>query len=90
MSKQLERVRKKEAELKALRQKLEAAEKTRERKKDVRRKILLGAMLLEHLEAESARGSALKAELEGYLTREADRALFGLLPLEKKDFSEEA
>lgn len=82
MSTQLERARKKEAQAKAYRQKLEAAEKHKDRKKDVRRKILLGAYVLERLKAGDMHAEALRGGLDGYLTREGDRTLFGLAPLE--------
>ncbi len=63
----------------------EAAEKTRERKKDVRRKILLGALVLERLRQGDPRAESLRAGLDGYLTRDNDRALFELSPLPEKE-----
>lgn len=81
MTEQLDKFRQKRDELNAKIQKLEAAEKTRERKKDVRRKILLGAFVLEALKRENSPIGQFKdwqAHLDGYLTRSADRALFEL------------
>lgn len=80
----IEVLKKKQAQLAARIQTLEAGQKTRERKKDVRRKILLGALVLERLGQGDARAESLKAELGQYLRRENDRALFGLPPLPKE------
>ena len=74
-------------QLKALKQKKEAKARMTEAKKrrseDTRRKILLGAFVLEQLE-KAGIGAAL-FEVEGrqfkdWLTRSDDRALFGLKP----------
>ena len=80
---QLEKLKVREAQIKARIQSLEAADKTRERKKDLRRKILLGAYVLQQLKAGDSRAEAFRAELDGYLTRDQDRALFGLEALPK-------
>ena len=85
MTTQLEKLKKQEAQLKARIQALEAGEKTRERKKDARRKILLGALLLERLKKGDPEAERFQAELDGYLTRDHDRALFELPPLPKED-----
>jgi len=53
----------------------------RERKADMRRKILLGGIVLERLEHGDIERSELVSWLEPVLTRAADRALFGLPPL---------
>jgi large subunit ribosomal protein L7/L12 len=85
MSSTLSQLKKKQEQLAARIQTLEAAEKTRERKKDVRRKILLGALVLERLGQGDPRAESLKAELGGYLTRDNDRALFELPPMSKAE-----
>jgi len=87
MATQLAKLKQQQEQLKARIQTLEAAEKTRERKKDVRRKILLGALMLERLKAGDARAGTLKAELDEYLVRDNDRALFDLPPLAQKERS---
>ena len=84
MPRQIEALKKKQEQIATRIQLLEAAEKTRERKKDVRRKILLGALVLERLRQGDPRAESLKAELGGYLTRNNDRALFDLSPLPEK------
>lgn len=85
MTTQLEKLKKQEAQLKARIHALEAGEKTRERKKDVSRKILLGALVLEKLKRSDPVAERFKAELDEYLTRDHDRALFELPPLPKED-----
>jgi len=67
---------------KALRQKAEArvksAEAKQKRSDDTRRKILVGAMMLDHMEKNEATKTSVMAKLDAFLTREDDRALFGL------------
>ena len=53
----------------------------RERAKDTRRKILLGAWLMRQLERGEFSREALMRALQSYLEREDDRALFDLPPL---------
>lgn len=53
------------------------------RKSDTRRKILAGATVLEWAKRDGEFSSRLIAELRAFLEREADRALFGLTPLER-------
>ena len=80
----IEQLKKKQGQINARLQALEAAEKTRERKKDLRRKILLGAYLLEKLKQDDLLAKELQAELGGYLKRDNDRALFGFCALASK------
>jgi hypothetical protein len=56
-------------------------EKRRERKRDGRRKILIGAMNLWEISQGELDPEHLKARLKRYLTRDDDRALFGFEPL---------
>ena len=58
--------------------------KNEERKKDTRRKILIGAYYLEKANKANAMDSLRKA-MNGYLTRDDDRALFGLPPIPKNE-----
>lgn len=57
-----------------------AAESKKKRQEDTRRKVLIGALVM----AEIERGSHLKPTIDGLLdaglTKDADRALFGLPP----------
>jgi hypothetical protein len=85
MTDRLEKLKKQQEQLKARIQSLEAGQKTRERKKDTRRKILFGSLVLERLRQGDSRAESLKAELNEYLTRDNDRALFELPPLPKAE-----
>ena len=57
--------------------------RTAERKRDPRRKVIAGALALEHMAVDAAFGKALKSLLNQHVTRPDDRALFGLSPSEK-------
>lgn len=79
-STKLENLKKKQDQLKAQIQKLEAAEKHRERKKDTRRKILIGSYYLEQAREKGEFQNIVKL-MESYLKRDTDRVLFDLEPL---------
>ncbi len=78
----IEAQKKKLEQLRALKQKMEAQEKTRqqtlERKEDTRRKILAGALLLELMGKDAELQQQMLGKLSGFLTRPDDRKLFGL------------
>ena len=69
-------------QLRARKQKLEAFAKTKlqglARKQDTRRKVLLGAMLLERMDRNPQVKQQLMDQLASFLTRREDRLLFGL------------
>lgn len=52
-----------------------------ERKKDTRRKIIAGALALEHADKNEGFGGTLHRLLNEYVTKPAERELFGLDPL---------
>ena len=81
----LEKLKKQQEQLKARIQALEAGQKTRERKKDMQRKILFGSFMLQRVKEGDSRALEWQAQLDGYLTRDHDRALFDLAPLPKED-----
>ncbi len=60
----------------------EAKEKSKTRKEDTRRKILVGSLVLSRLEKEESFSvdslKQLKKELNGFLTRPLDRKMFDL------------
>jgi hypothetical protein len=56
-----------------------------ERKSETRRKILAGAAVLQWAARDNEFSTKLMAELKKFLVRDADRALFGLPLIEKKD-----
>lgn len=78
----LESLKKQQEQLKAKIQALEAAESTRERKRETRRKILVGAYYLDKMRADN-KFNELVSSMDGYLSRDADRVLFNL-PLNEK------
>lgn len=67
---------------KALKQKAEATIKTAEAKRnranDTRRKVLIGALILEEMEKHEATRASIISRLTVFLTRPSDRALFDL------------
>jgi hypothetical protein len=73
----LDTLKKKKEQLNARIHKLESLHKTRERKRDTRRKILIGAYFIEKANEEGSL-DALYQQLDGYLKRNSDRELFGL------------
>ena len=77
MSKELERLKEKQAQIVARIKAAEAKEKEKERKNETRRKILVGSYFLEKYR-QADNFPALQQELETYLTRKDDRALFNL------------
>lgn len=79
-------LKKKKAQLEAQLSDLEKRQKEKNRKEDTRRKVLVGAYVLEMLESDgkdiTLNNSILKKELDRFLVRNNDRALFGLEPKE--------
>ena len=76
----LDVLKKKQDQLRAQIQKLESLDKTRERKRDTRRKILIGSYFIDKARDEGAL-DAFYQQLEDYLKRNSDRELFQLMPL---------
>lgn len=66
-------------------QKYEALQKRWKRKLDTRRKIIAGALALEHMQFDGRYGQAFRALIDEYVTRDQDRALFDLPPLPDDD-----
>jgi hypothetical protein len=80
---QIEKLKRQKEIIEARLQKAEARLKQSERKQDTRRKVLLGAYLLEKIKNEGTLES-IKKELDSFLTRNSDRKLFGLPLLESE------
>ena len=78
MSAKLEKLLEKEAQLKAQIQQAKAAERTLERKRDTRRKILVGSAVLARVESGRWPKADLLSMMDGFLTRENERDLFEL------------
>jgi len=87
MSQKLSTLKKKQEQLKAQIQALEARERLRERKRDTRRKILIGAYYLDKAKNDDKAWHLLVAEMDNYLSRDVDRKLFDL-PLNQQDAGE--
>ena len=68
----------KKSQLDARIQKKRAAVRTRQRKLDTRRKIIAGALALEHASIDTAFGATLSKLLDEHVTRPDDRKLFQL------------
>ena len=62
-------------------QKYESAQRMRERKLDTRRKIIAGALALEHMRHDAQWRITFRHLLDEFVTKDAERALFGLEPL---------
>lgn len=79
---QIKKQQAKLAELKARKQAIEARAKAAESKKnratDTRKKILIGAAVLAQIENNAEEQERTKKMLDKFLTKEADRKLFGL------------
>lgn len=75
-------------QVKALKQKIEARKKTLASKKtrasETRKKILIGALMLEKMDQHEETRIRILAELDQFLTRNSDRALFNLSDLPGK------
>lgn len=78
MATKLQRLLEKEAQLKAQIQQAKAAERTLEKKKDTRRKILIGAAVMARVEHGEWPEADLRMMMDGFLTRPNERALFDL------------
>lgn len=76
-TKKIESLKQKQAQLQAQIESLEAAEKNRERKRETRRKILIGAYYLDQARTKDQMGDLQRA-MDTYLKRNADRVLFDL------------
>ena len=78
----LEKLELKQLVLKAKIEKLKNQEKTKHRKQETRKKILVGAYYLEKM-VSGGKIDELKKEMDKFLDKKSDRALFGLEELEK-------
>ena len=78
MTTKLDKLLQKEAQLKAQIQQAKAAERTLEKKRDTRRKILIGAAVMARVESGRWPQADLLEMMDGFLTRPNERDLFGL------------
>ena len=78
MASRLEQLLKKQEELKAQIRKEKNKLSQAERKKDTRRKILLGALMMDMMKKGELDEKKIMKRLDGFLTKEIDRKLFNL------------
>ena len=78
MATKLEKLLQKEEQLKAQIQQAKAAERTLEKKRDTRRKILIGAAVMARVDNGEWPKADLEMMMDGFLTRPNERELFGL------------
>ena len=76
MTKKLEKLLEQREKINAQIQKARARETTQKRKEDTRRKILLGALVIEMMDKGELDDGVIMKRLEGFLTRDIDRKLF--------------
>ena len=88
MSKKLEKLLEKREQLNAEIQKARARETAQKRKEDTRRKILLGALVIEMMDKGELDDGVIMKRLEGFLSRDIDRKLFDF-PVKGDDKVEE-
>ena len=81
LSTKIENLKKKQAQLRSKIISLEASEKSRERKRETRRKILIGSYFLEKARSENSYDDLVK-KMDEYLSRESDREVFDLKTVE--------
>ncbi len=84
MTQRLDRLLQQQERLKAQIQKEESKTKKQNRKDDTRRKILIGAVVMEAIKKDDVMSSQIKKLLAGNLTRDNDRKLFELPFLNKE------
>ncbi|EKI9341977.1 TPA: mobilization protein [Escherichia coli] len=86
----LEELRQKEAQIKAQIQQLKQREQTEERKKDTRRKILIGGAVLAKIKRGEWNYQQLVSLLDNELKNDRDRALFDEMGLKAVDARKES
>ncbi|HHW4982782.1 TPA: mobilization protein [Legionella anisa] len=79
----LDALKKKQEQIRAQIQKLESLEKARERKRDARRKILIGSYFIDKANQEGTLFD-LYQQMNHYIKRNADRELFHLEPIQEE------
>jgi large subunit ribosomal protein L7/L12 len=78
MNKRLEQLLQKREQLNAQIEQVRARESARKRKEDTRRKILLGALMMEMMEKGELDEVKVRKRLSEFLIRDGDRSLFDL------------
>jgi len=79
----LRKIEEKQARLKAEAQRVKARAREAERKRETRRLILYGAMLKDRIARGAVSEKLIMADMDQFLTRDHERALFDLPPRPK-------
>lgn len=91
---QIKLLKAKKEQIKARQEKIEARKLTAmikgNRARDTRRKILAGALIIEIMEKDDAAKNRFMNQLDKYLTRDDDRNLFDLKPLDTETLIEKS
>ena len=80
----LRKIEEKQARLKAEAQRVKARAREAERKRETRRLILYGAMLKDRIARGEVPEKVIMADMDKFLTRDHERALFNLPPRPKE------
>lgn len=80
---QLEKLEQKKREIERKISEIRAKQSAEERKRETRKKVLIGAMILQQVNEGKYDKAHLTALLDDFLVRDVDRALFGLEPKSK-------
>ena len=83
----MRKLEEKRARINAEIQRVKAREREAERKRDTRRKILAGAMVLDRVERGELSEKLFLGDMDRFLERDRERALFGLPPRPAKQES---
>ncbi|EGR0536022.1 hypothetical protein E4J49_25120 [Vibrio parahaemolyticus] len=83
MSDTLQKLKARQEQLNAKIKLIEQKEKEKARKEETRKKILLGAMIMEGMANSSEYEAMIMKNVDKYLKTDRDRKLFGLAPLSK-------
>jgi large subunit ribosomal protein L7/L12 len=78
MNKRLEQLLQRREQLNAQIEQIRARETAQKRKEDTRRKILLGALMMEMMDKGELDEVKIRKRLSEFLTRDGDRSLFDL------------
>lgn len=85
MGKRLDDLMKKQEQINKQIETLQKQEAETQRKEDTRRKVLIGAAILDAIEKKEWSDAQLKALMSKFLIRSTDRKLFGLPAIESSD-----
>ncbi len=84
MNQKLDELLKRREQLNAQIQKIRTKEANQKRKEDTRRKVLLGALMMEMMEKGEIDSQKIRKKLSSFITKDIDRKLFDLPNLPQK------